>query len=159
MERYKINQNATEILDLLFAGKSVLTFESKRSGKWFTYKITKSKKNDLYFVSVLNGTDNDNMYKYLGTIFDKKFFKLTKGSKITTTALSYITFDWCFRHLIGDSDLLEQINVYHSGHCCKCGRTLTTPESIANCIGPECAKMYHIHREKTINVKQTALSL
>ena len=31
------------------------------------------------------------------------------------------------------------MNFYHKGHCCVCGKTLTTPESIKNGIGPFCA--------------------
>ena len=95
----------------------------------------------------------------MGSIFNQKIFKLTKGSKISTTTLSYITFDWVFRHLIADSNNLNQINIYHSGHCCKCGRLLTTPESVLNGIGPECAKIYNIARKKTIITNQPELKL
>jgi hypothetical protein len=31
------------------------------------------------------------------------------------------------------------VDVLHSGRCGRCGRTLTTPDSIERGLGPECA--------------------
>jgi len=32
----------------------------------------------------------------------------------------------------------DNVEFYHSGNCAKCGRKLTTPESIKNGLGPIC---------------------
>ena len=40
-----------------------------------------------------------------------------------------------FNHI---DDVPDNLRVYHEGKCCRCGRTLTTPESIKKGIGPEC---------------------
>ena len=51
---YKL-ESVEEIKMFLTGGKAIITLESKRTGKWFTYKINKAKKSDdksPYFVSL-----------------------------------------------------------------------------------------------------------
>lgn len=136
-------ENIEDIKTFIFAGKATLTLESKRTGTWFTYKIknaNKDEQNSPYFVSVLTGQDNNSAYSYMGTIFNNNgdfVLRLTKNSKISGTALSYKAFNFFF-NLINKDKLHEEIKVYHKGVCCSCGRTLTTPESLKNGIGPFC---------------------
>lgn len=132
-----------DIKRFIVGGKAIMTLESKRTGRWFTYKIKKAKKDDdksPFFVSVLTGQDNENAYTYMGTIFNngKLTFSLTKNSKIGEDALSYKAFAFFFNLLMKDT-LHEEITIYHRGLCCVCGKTLTTPESIQRGIGPSCA--------------------
>jgi len=117
--------------------------ESAKTGKWFTFRIRKSKKDDEnspFFVSVLSGPDNFANYSYIGVITsDKKTFKLTQKSKVSSDAISYKAFNFFFVQLV-NGKIHEDLRVYHSGKCGRCGRKLTTPESINRGLGPECMK-------------------
>lgn len=120
--------------DFLLAGRAKVTLVSKKTGTRFTYKVTKSRDN-LHFVAVLVGPDNQGDYRYMGSIFDETRFRSTKGSKVGPDAPSFRAFAWAWEHL--DSDHFE---LWHSGSCSRCGRELTNPESIQRGLGPTCAE-------------------
>lgn len=138
---YKLD-SIENIKRFIIGGNAILTLESKKTGRWFTYRIKKSKNidNSPFFVSVLTGCDNESAYTYMGTVFNngKLTFKLTSKSKIGEDALSYKAFNFFF-NLLSTDKLHEDMGIYHRGLCCVCGRTLTTPESIKNGIGPFCS--------------------
>lgn len=163
---YKL-ENVEDIKRFIIGGKAIMTLESKRTGSWFTYKIKKSKKDDVnspFFVSVLTGLDNESAYTYMGTIFNndnKLKFTLTKNSKIGEDALSYKAFNFFFKLLL-ENKLHEEISIYHRGVCCVCGKSLTTPESLKNGIGPFCAGTVNtlkVIRKTKTKVKNTQLKL
>jgi len=138
---YKL-ENIEDIKRFIVGGNAILTLESKRTGRWFTYRIKRAKKDDEtspFFVAVFTGNDNDTSYTYMGTIFDngKLNFKLTTNSKIGEDALSYKAFSYFFK-LLSENKLHEEISIYHRGICGRCGKRLTTPESLKNGIGPFC---------------------
>ena len=138
---YKL-ESVEDIKRFITAGNAIITLESKRTGRWFTYRIKKAKKdkdvdNAPLFVSVLVGSDNENSYTYMGTIFNGNTFKLTKNSKIGKDALSYKAFTFFF-NLLQNNKVHEEMSVYHRGICGRCGKTLTVPESLINGFGPEC---------------------
>lgn len=136
-------QNIENIKKFLFAGNATITLESKTSGKHLTFKVkaSDSKSNPCYFVSLLTGSDNESNYTYLGTIFNRKEFRITKKSKITDNALSFKSFNFFFNNVLSNR-LNNNLSVYHSGICGRCGRKLTTPSSIEAGMGPECAKSF-----------------
>jgi len=123
----------------LFGGKAVLTLKSLKTNKHFTFKIKSNKNKSVFFVMLLNGPSNTNNYIYLGTIFNRNEFRLTKKSKINKYALSYRAFNYYFKNLISQNyNKLKDIEVFHNNRCSVCGRLLTTPESIKIGIGPIC---------------------
>lgn len=129
------------------AGNATITIKSKKTTQRFTFKIKKPatpKGKVKYFVSLLNGPINTKDYVYLGHINDQNqtlVYCHGKKSKITELANSAIAFRWFWEKLIRDnSQALSQIEVWHEGTCCRCGRTLTVLESVRNGIGPECSK-------------------
>ena len=140
---YKL-ENAEDIKRFLIGGKAIMTLESKRTGRWFTYKIKKAKKdeeNSPFFVSVLTGADNETAYTYMGTIFQndgKLKFTLTKNSKIGEDAFSYKAFNFFFNLLLNNK-VHNEMSIYHRGLCSVCNRPLTTPESLKSGTGPICA--------------------
>lgn len=141
---YKL-ESVENIREFLTGGNAIMTLESKKTGNWFTYRIKRAKKDDEnspLFVSVLTGQNNESAYTYMGTIFtNHKFnFTLTKNSKITEDALSYKAFNIFFNLLMKDK-VHGDMNIFHRGVCARCGRTLTTPESLINGFGPECSKI------------------
>jgi hypothetical protein len=144
MEKYNIELK--NCFDLMMAGNCTLTLQNESNQKRFTYKIKKFKKNEkIYFVSVLRGQNNNNDYTYMGRILVRNFeqkeidFSITQASKITTDALSYKGFKYLMDCILIHNKISESMKVYHSGNCARCGRKLTTPESILRGIGPECA--------------------
>lgn len=140
--KHKFTDNES-VKTFLFAGKATITLESINSGKWFTFKIVKHKKDDIYFVNLLNGPNNDTDFVYLGTIFGKdgKFVKTAK-SKIGNDAPSFKGFDWFMRNL-NNPAIFDQLNIRHNGICGRCSRKLTTPESLKQGYGPECVKLVY----------------
>ncbi len=124
-----------DALKFIFAGNSTVTFRNVDSGNRFTFKVKKSKNNDTYFVSVLSGPEN---WTYLGTMCDGKY-----KHGIKSTLREGVQCEKVFVYILNKlktESLPECIEIWHKGKCGKCGRTLTTPESIKNGLGPECSK-------------------
>ena len=123
---YKL-ESIDDIKRFVIGGKAIITLESKTSGRWFTYKIKKAKKDDEkspFFVSVLTGCDNEKSYAYMGTIFNNNnlVFRLTKKANMGKEALSYKAFNLFF-NLIQINKLHKDMNVYHRGVWGRCGKT------------------------------------
>lgn len=127
------------VKEFVKAGKALFTVRNENTGGRFTFKIKRADpEKELWFVSVLNGTDNYSNYCYIGSIFGNgNEFKKTRNSKVTEDAQCFKVFSWFWNKLIKDS-LPTNIKVYHEGRCGRCGRRLTVPESIQSGFGPEC---------------------
>lgn len=147
-----VNQlmTAEEARRFIMAGKATITFVSKTTGTRFTYKVQAPFKDDsnaldlnsqMRFVKVLTGQDNENSYSYLGYIRRSQagdvFFHGNAKAKIGRDAPSVKAFDWAWRMLTQDK-LPDVLEIWHEGHCGRCGRPLTVPDSIASGYGPEC---------------------
>lgn len=122
----------------ILGGNAKITVVSRKSGQSYTYQVRQLKSGcdkTLHFVSVLTGPDNTRDYEFLGTIFDTEKFVHGRRSRIDADAYSAKAFAWLWRNL----DDSERVTVLHSGCCSRCGRELTTPESIRRGLGPVCA--------------------
>lgn len=118
------------------AGKAVLTV-SNPQGEHYTYRVRPMENGDAFFVSVLTAPEQ---YTYLGVLRPEEGrVVLTKASTFTKEAKAYRVADWAFRHIWAGRDLPPGYVINHAGHCGRCGRTLTHPESIQTGLGPECA--------------------
>lgn len=141
--------NPADMLVFALAGRAHFTLES-RSGMRFTYKVTAAADNKdktdetrkVWFVGVLTGTDNTSDYTYLGTIRVGQGYLPGRKSTIDPSAASAAAFAWFWAKVTSPKhwEALKQMNFYHEGYCCRCGRMLTVPESIDRGIGPECLK-------------------
>jgi Family of unknown function (DUF6011) len=125
------------------AGNAILTISSLRTGAHYTYRVKQAKDSETsqpkpgtYFVSLLNGPDNENDYAYLGMVQNGRF-TLTKASKGGARSPSVVAFEFFMR----TPTLHPQMEIRHEGRCGRCGRTLTVPSSVDAGIGPECLKM------------------
>lgn len=131
--------NVAEIDQFVFAGHAKFTISGKKSR--YTYQVTKAKDKDtLFFVSLLSGPDNDADYTYVGIVrigYAGRAFQLTKKSRLTEDAVPVKAFRYFFDRLTR-MELPDCLEFRHEGHCGRCGRTLTVPESIDRGIGPEC---------------------
>lgn len=124
----------TDSRQFILAGKAFVTFKSIKTGQHFTYRITKKKQENLWFVNVMYKYDTG--LKYLGVILPNGTFKYTKASQNRKESPSWIAFNWAWNHL--NSDTLE---IWHEGKCGRCGRLLTEPDSIASGFGPICKNL------------------
>lgn len=129
----------------LLGGNATFTLVSTKTSARYTYKVQVCDSNEnLYFVKVMTGSDNENDYTYLGTLRTAGTTQAMilayghgKKSRIAQDAPSALAFGWFIGHL--ESAAIE---MWHEGRCCSCGRKLTTPESLVRGQGPECAKKY-----------------
>ena len=134
----------TATIRFLLAGSAVVTFQSRKTGTRFTYRVTlaEARAGDArpppHFVSVLTGSNNDGDYTYLGCIFNRTMYAHGRKSKLSSGAPSAIAFSWVWTHLTSGV-MHPELAVYHEGRCGKCGRRLSTPESILSGLGPVCA--------------------
>lgn len=131
--------------EFILAGKAIFTVKSV-SGEYYTYQVTKKEATERYkasyFISLLTGPDNETDYTYLGMLNPVTFLAYpTRASKFTTESKPFRVLDWALKQIWNNTSLPEGYAIYHEGRCCRCGRTLTVPESIESGIGPECAKI------------------
>ena len=120
-------------LKFIFGGKSFVTFLNTNTSNRFTYKVVKHKTDDIYFINVLTSPDT---YTFVGTYRNGKF-KHSPKARISAEAQSVKVFQFVIDKLVTNT-LSNLIEIYHDGRCGKCGRKLTTPNSVQNGFGPEC---------------------
>lgn len=126
----------------MLAGNAHVTFQSRRTGTRFTYRVrlAPARPGDTrscHFVAVLTGPDNDSGYEYLGCVYGGKAYAHGRKSRIDVDAPSAVAFSWVWKTLSGGK-MHPELAVYHEGRCGACGRRLTTPRSISIGLGPTC---------------------
>ena len=136
--------NAHAAVQFALGGDARFTLKSLKTETRFTFRVNRAKNSDnFYFVSVLNGSDNEHNYAYIGYIrrgmftHDPKW--ATRKVTISPDAPNVRAFDYAWRAINRDV-IPDQLEIWHEGRCCRCARALTVPESIRSGIGPECAK-------------------
>lgn len=122
-------------LQFILGGKAYFTFLNTKTENRFTFKVTKHKVDNVYFVNVLTGPEN---YTFVGSIRDSRF-KYSLKSKISNESQSVKVFAYVIDKL-HSNNLPDIIEIYHDGRCGRCGHQLTTPESVRIGIGPDCIK-------------------
>lgn len=127
--------NTRQIHDFILAGNALFSFKSLRTGEHYTFKVIKVQPEyshwpERWKVHVLSGRDNTRDYRFIGNIRkDDGFYGTLEYTE------SFKAFAWCWNHL---DKCGERFEFNHAGRCGRCGRLLTTPESVAAGIGPEC---------------------
>lgn len=125
----------------LFAGKAIFTVRSTRTGKRYTYKLTRTENDEnKYFAAVMYGPDNDLSYRYIGMVTPNGGLYRTAKSPYPDTSEVMKALAFTLKN-VRDGKLHPELEIWHSGRCGRCGRRLTVPESIQAGIGPECAQM------------------
>lgn len=128
----------TNIKDFVTSGNSTFTVLNDETDVRYTFKVKKVKDRSMFFVSYLYGTDNESDYKYIGVIDGSNTFRLTKGSKVAIGSIVFRAFSWLWMMVSTNKEFPSNFHFYHEGRCAKCGRKLTTPESIESGFGPIC---------------------
>ena len=133
--------DAAAALSALTAGNATITLVSKKTGARFTYNVKAPKEDNgtVRFVSVLTGSNNESDFSYAGVVRKGQGFSTTAKSKVGPDAPSVQAFGWAFA-AIRSGTIPANLEVWHEGRCCRCGRKLTVPESVASGIGPDCAE-------------------
>ena len=137
----------------ILGGHATFTVVSRRTGTRYTYKLSLPKAQEgskypapdpvfgPFFAKVLTGPENTNDFEFFGTVRVNPDGRLglthSNKARISATAPSVIAAGWFLRAL--DRGALEQVEVFHTGRCSRCGRPLTVPESVATGLGPICA--------------------
>ena len=113
----------------------------------FTFKVQASDpepgRAPMHFVKVLTGSDNESDFQYLGTIDARGEYRHGRKSKIAPSAPSALAFAWLWRNLPraeSEGAFPHGAQLWHEGRCCRCGRKLSVPESVAEGLGPDCAE-------------------
>jgi hypothetical protein len=108
---------------------------SKKSGKDFTYKVSRKKFNDMWYTHIRVET-NYLDWLYLGFFKDGKVVR--KGQEVDTPSAKGIA--WILSNVqVGNYQAIDsQVEVMHLGKCLRCNRALTDAESIEIGFGPVC---------------------
>jgi hypothetical protein len=134
-----------------------VTLVSERTGTRYTYRVARPPGQDAerpWLVSLLTGQDNENDYTYLGLLRPIGISALvvaedaewplvnlhhTPKSAFAATSAPYRAFGFLTDHVLGRARIPAALQVWHEGRCGRCGRKLTTPESVLLGLGPVCA--------------------
>ncbi len=133
--------------EFVLAGNATFTIQEP-NGVHHTYHVQKVEANDRwaesYFARLLTGPDNTNDYTYIGkldpftgqvnTTFKSASFANSFTLKLLNRVLARV---WSDDHAAFE---VHGYKLHHEGYCGRCGRMLTTPESVKRGIGPECWK-------------------
>jgi len=129
------------IRDYITGGHGTFTLLSSVTGTRFTYRIGTNDEHYPYFVGLLTGPDNTSGYAFTGTIFgtrDNLVYRPSQRSTVGAKSASGIALSW-FLKTLNTGTLPDTVAFFHEGKCARCGRKLTTPESIKRGLGPHCA--------------------
>jgi hypothetical protein len=142
-ERGRLTEWA-DIHKFVFAGNATFTLVGKTARYTFKMRMKDSINQPgavVYFVSLLNGPDNENNYEYIGMLTDKdrQTIRTSRATRVAKEAGSFKAISWFLARMAQGGEPSNTLEFWHEGRCCRCGRKLTVPSSVASGIGPECA--------------------
>ena len=123
----------------------VITLESTKTGQHYSYQISRPPGDEAarpWLVKILTGPDNHNDYVYLGLLQEQAagtYLQHTSKSGLPETAPGWRAMAYFVRRALQGGRMPTTLRVWQEGKCGKCGRRLSTPESIERGLGPECA--------------------
>lgn len=120
----------------LMAGNATFTIANPK-GERYTFKVKYSKKIKQFFAYALTGPSNTKDFTYVGMVSNDNVV-LTNKSRYTPLSKLFNVLNYAFDIVNGKKELKSGYFLEHNGHCGRCGRKLTTPESIKAGIGPVC---------------------
>jgi len=138
-----------QALEFITAGHAIFTLKSKKTGARFTFRADcppdeKQEQAQTLFVKLLTGSNNETDYQYFGFLRKQPGgswqFQHGKKARITPDAPGAQAFSFCFSYVFLPGLERDDLEFWHEGCCCRCGRLLTDPESVEFGIGPECRK-------------------
>ena len=139
--------DAAAFRTFIFQGKALFTLKNLEKDTNISFRVQSPKRKrgtpeDLTEFDVyVRGEHSHSNTGYLGRL-NRKTKTLRSSGYSSKDSIGAQTINWLIEHW----DSLEKFEedgklaMYHQGVCCKCGMTLTVPESIENGIGPQCKK-------------------
>jgi hypothetical protein len=147
----------------MLAGDATFTIASPKTGVRYTYRVTAKREGgklladeDIRFVKLLCGPDNDSDFHYFGIIRPARavYEHAKRKTRIRPDAPGAMAFRWLLAGNASEVGPLvwplidahvesAPVGFYHEGRCGRCGRKLTVPESVSSGFGPECIN--HVH--------------
>lgn len=130
------------IKKFITGGSAIFTLRNEKTQNRFTYKFKQNQGNpDVFWVYLLCQADNtnDKSYKFLGGFSEDQKYLHSKNAQIKSTTDGVKVIQWFCEELYKEA-LPAYVKFYHLSHCGRCGKQLTTPDSIINGFGPECLK-------------------
>ena len=124
--------NIDQIQDFLKAGRPTFTLVSNKTGDHRTFRGQLSGNGNMLWVSLLVAPDS---YKYVGTIYPATWTYGFTAKSPENHPIHRVLEYFAAGLRAGD---LRQMEFKHAGRCGRCGRELTTPESIDIGLGPVC---------------------
>lgn len=117
-------------------GRCIFTCQNEETQGYRTFKIAKGEfAGGALVVSLLTGDDNESAYTSFGFLDPvTKDVRMWKRFKFESVYKKYARM---IRNIFFNMNP-NKLKIVHSGKCFRCGRTLTTPESIKSGIGPIC---------------------
>lgn len=111
------------------------TIRSIKTGKDYTYKISRSEYNGKWYTHVKVETEYLKFVR-LGTYYNGRI--TNKGNLVESP--SAIAIAWVLSKVEAKNFALlsESVEIMHTGHCLVCGKTLTDAKSIEIGLGPIC---------------------
>jgi hypothetical protein len=127
--------------DFVLAGRAIFTVDNGR-GEWYTFQV-KHKPADAqwpakWFLSLLTGPANTTDYTYVGLLRLDGTIGLTAKSRYNDESLPVKVARWALKLIWSESAPPAGYQIRHEGACGRCGRPLTTPESLERGLGPIC---------------------
>lgn len=125
----------------VMGGNSTFTIYSAKLNKRYTYHVTRDKiLKSRYLVSLMYGSDNTDLkgsFRFLGLFYsDTMTLKVNSIGVYKQEAAKML--DYFLAVVDKKKDWPDTCEFYPSKKCARCGRKLTTPESITRGIGPDC---------------------
>ncbi len=127
-----------EVLTLMLAGNFTFTATSLKTNEHLTFNVKLDDKDEEHYTWIVSILIAPNEYKKIGELHFNE--KVDFEPVIYHKQRSVISFQAILHVLKGVKE--GMIDFRSMGKCAKCGRPLTTDESIEKGIGPECEKKH-----------------
>lgn len=124
--------------DFITAGRAIFTVSNPK-GEHYTFKVTPSRSQDYFLAFLLVGSDNTNYNHYAYLCKIRRYDLAAVATKEIHTSVRVLS--WVLKLILKGESPPEGYKVQPSERCGRCGRLLTTPESIESGLGPECRKV------------------
>jgi len=123
-----------------------ITIKNTKTNAHRTFRVKVVAKGSLTgstIVELMTGPDNELSYTGFA------FIQPTQDGerlKIWHSKANFAKYQQILEHALGlKKHAFESLEVHASKNCRHCNRKLTTPESIAKGVGPECEKIHGLH--------------
>jgi hypothetical protein len=127
----------------LLAGPSIFTVHNAADAH-YTFKVKLGHYDRLYgqayWVSMLSGPDNamDEDYTYLGSIDGNGEFFMTGGSRLPMESTAVRVLKFALQVIFEGREMPPGYGVLQAAPCSRCGKLMSTPESLYRGVGPVC---------------------